>query len=95
MKIKHLFGLAVIAAMTASCSSNEDLGNAGTGTNESGVGYATFTINLPSVSGTRAADTGGAEMNEGTEEEYAVKAQLPSSSRSMVQMKALTSLLRA
>lgn len=75
MKIKHLFGLAVIAAMTASCSSNEDLGTAGpgTGTNEAGVGYATFTINLPSVSGTRAADAGGAEMNEGTPEEYAVK----------------------
>lgn len=75
MKIKHLFGLAVIAAMSASCSSNEDLGTAGpgTGTNETGVGYATFTINLPSVSGTRAADAGGAEMNEGTEEEYAVK----------------------
>ena len=75
MKIKRLFGLAVIAAMTASCSSNEDLGTAGpgTGTNEAGVGYAIFTINLPSVSGTRAADAGGAEMNEGTEEEYAVK----------------------
>ena len=75
MKIKHLFGLAVIAAMSASCSSNEDLGTAGpgTGTNETGVGYATFTINLPSVSGTRAVDAGGAEMNEGTEEEYAVK----------------------
>ena len=75
MKIKHYFGLAVIAAMTASCSSNEDLGTAGpgTGTNEAGVGYATFTINLPSVSGTRVADAGGAEMNEGTEEEYAVK----------------------
>lgn len=60
--------------MTASCSSNEDLGTAGsgTGTNEAGVGYATFTINLPSVSGTRA-DAGGAEMNEGTPEEYAVK----------------------
>lgn len=72
MKIKHFFGLAVIAAMTASCSSNEDLGTAGTGTNEAGVGYATFTINLPSVSGTRA-DAGGAEMNEGTAEEYAVK----------------------
>lgn len=72
MKIKHLFGLAVIAAMTASCSSNEDLGTAGPGTNEAGVGYATFTINLPSVSGTRA-DAGGAEMNEGTPEEYAVK----------------------
>lgn len=75
MKIKHLFGLAVIAAMTASCSSNEDLGTAGpgTGTNETGVGYATFTINLPSVSGTRAKDAGGAEMDEGTAKEYAVK----------------------
>ena len=71
MKIKHLFGLAVIAAMTASCSSNEDLGTAGpgTGTNETGVGYATFTINC----GTRAADAGGAEMDEGTAKEYAVK----------------------
>lgn len=73
MKIKHLFGLAVIAAMTASCSSNEDLGTAGPGTGEAGVGYATFTINLPSVSGTRAADAGGAEMDEGTAKEYAVK----------------------
>lgn len=56
MKIKHFFGLAVIAAMTASCSSNEDLGTAGpgTGTNEAGVGYASFTINLPTTSGTRA-----------------------------------------
>lgn len=74
MKIKHLFGLAVIAAMSASCSSNEDLGTAGpgTGTNEAGVGYAIFTINLPSVSETRAADAGGAEMAEGTPEEYKV-----------------------
>lgn len=73
MKIKHYFGLAVIAAMTASCSSNEDLGTAGpgTGTNEAGVGYATFTINLPSVSGSRAA--GDLIMNEGDAEEYAVK----------------------
>lgn len=73
MKIKHLFGLAVIAAMTASCSSNEDLGTAGpgTGTNEAGVGYATFTINLPSVSGSRAA--GDPTMEEGDAEEYAVK----------------------
>jgi len=71
MKIKHLFGLAVIAAMTASCSSNEDLGTAGpsTGNNEAGVGYATFTINLPSVSGTRAANDNFAE---GTAKEYAV-----------------------
>ena len=46
MKIKHFFGLAVIAAMTASCSSNEDLGTAGpgTGTNEAGASYASITI---------------------------------------------------
>lgn len=71
MKIKHYFGLAVIAAMTASCSSNEDLGTAGpgTGTNEAGVGYATFTINLPSVSGTRVAND---DFAEGTPKEYAV-----------------------
>ena len=71
MKIKHYFGLAVIAAMTASCSSNEDLGTAGpsTGTNEAGVSYATFTINLPSTNGTRAAND---DFAEGTASEYAV-----------------------
>lgn len=72
MKIKHLFGLAVIAAMTASCSSNEDLGTAGsgTGTNETGVGYATFTINLPSTNGTRA--DGDPTYEQGTLDEYDV-----------------------
>lgn len=72
MKIKHLFGLAVIAAMTASCSSNEDLGTAGpgTGTNETGVGYATFTINLPSTNGTRAG--GAPTYDQGTAKEYDV-----------------------
>lgn len=72
MKIKHYFGLAVIAAMTASCSSNEDLGTAGpgTGTNEAGVGYATFTINLPSTNGTRA--DGDPIYDQGTSDEYDV-----------------------
>lgn len=72
MKIKHLFGLAVIAAMTASCSSNEDLGTAGpgNGTNEAGVGYATFTINLPSTNGTRA--DGDPIYDQGTSDEYDV-----------------------
>lgn len=72
MKIKHLFGLAVIAAMTASCSSNEDLGTAGpgTGTNEAGVGYATFTINLPTTSGTRSTEND--QFDGGTSSEYAV-----------------------
>lgn len=71
MKIKHYFGLAVIAAMTASCSSNEDLGTAGsgTGTNETGVGYAAFTINLPSTNGTRA---GNPTYEQGTLDEYDV-----------------------
>ena len=62
MRIKHFFGLAVLAAMTASCSSNNDLVNGGNGngeiTNEATVGYAAFNINLPSVNGTRAADAG-------------------------------------
>ena len=72
MKIKHFFGLAVIAAMTASCSSNEDLGTAGpsTGNNEAGVGYATFTINLPTTSGTRAG--GDPTYDQGTLDEYDV-----------------------
>ena len=72
MKIKHFFGLAVIAAMTASCSSNEDLGTAGsgTGTNETGVGYATFSINLPTTSGTRA--DANPEFKPGDANEYDV-----------------------
>lgn len=71
MKIKHLFGLAVIATMTASCSSNEDLGTAGpgTGTNETGASYASITINLPTASGTRAAND---NFDGGTATEYAV-----------------------
>lgn len=72
MKIKHLFGLAVIAAMSASCSSNEDLGTAGpgTGTNEAGVSYASFSINLPTTSGTRAA--GDPTFEPGSDYEYKV-----------------------
>ena len=72
MKIKHLFGLAVIAAMTASCSSNEDLGTAGpsTGNNESGASYASITIDLPTTSGTRA--TTNDQFDGGTASEYAV-----------------------
>ena len=73
MRIKHFFGLAVIAAMTASCSSNNDLVNGGNGSgeNEAGVGYASFKINLPTTGGTRAtADE--PEFNGGDANEYAV-----------------------
>ena len=72
MRIKHFFGLAVIAAMTASCSSNNDLVNSGNGSgeNESGVGYASFSINLPTTTrGTRATDP---TFEKGDAKEYDV-----------------------
>lgn len=72
MRIKHFFGLAVIAAMTASCSSNNDLANGGNGSgeNESGASYASFSINLPTTSGTRAGSN--PEFEDGTTDEYKV-----------------------
>lgn len=76
MKIRHFFGLAVIAAMTASCSSNEDLGTAGsgTGTNEAGVGYVAFNINLPTQSGSSSrAGSENDQFDAGTPNEYDVK----------------------
>lgn len=75
MKIKHYFGLAVIAAMTASCSSNNDLVNGGNGSSEveNGTAYASFKINLPTTSGTRAVPDGTPDFKEGTVAEYEVK----------------------
>lgn len=72
MRIKHFFGLAVLAAMTASCSSNNDLVNGGNGSgeNESGASYASFTINLPTTSGTRASS--GPTFEKGDANEYDV-----------------------
>lgn len=78
MRIKHFFGLAVLAAMTASCSSNNDLvvgGGNGSGENESGASYASITIKLPTTSGTRAGAVSGSkndQFDEGTASEYAV-----------------------
>ena len=72
MRIKHFFGLAVIAAMTASCSSNNELVNGGNGSgeNESGVSYASFSINLPTTRGTRA--DGDPTFDNGDANEYKV-----------------------
>lgn len=73
MRIKHFFGLAVLAAMTASCSSNNELvngGGNGSGENETGVSYASFSINLPTTSGTRA--DGGPTFEDGNTDEYKV-----------------------
>lgn len=76
MRIKHFFGLAVLAAMTASCSSNNELVNGGNGSgeNESGVSYAFFSINLPTTSGTRADGTPSSSpsFDNGDKNEYAV-----------------------
>lgn len=77
MRIKHFFGLAVLAAMTASCSSNNELVNGGNGSGEveNGTAYASFKINLPTTSGTRALGDpdGTPDFNEGTAAEYEVK----------------------
>lgn len=73
MRIKHFFGLAVLAAMTASCSSNNDLvvgGGNGSGENESGTSYASFSINLPTTRGTRA--DGDPTFDNGDANEYKV-----------------------
>lgn len=75
MRIKHFFGLAVIAAMTASCSSNNDLVNGGGNSSsevENGTAYASFKINLPTTSGTRATE-GEPSFDHGTAAEYEVK----------------------
>lgn len=71
MRIKHFFGLAVLAAMTASCSSNNDLvgGGNGSGENESGASYASFSINLPTTRGTRVDNP---EFKPGETNEYDV-----------------------
>ena len=75
MRIKHFFGLAVLAAMTASCSSNNELVNGGNGSgeNESGASYASITIKLPTTSGTRAGSgSKNDQFDKGTASEYAV-----------------------
>lgn len=61
--------------MTASCSSNNDLVNGGNGSSEveNGTAYASFKINLPTTSGTRAVPEGTPDFNEGTAAEYEVK----------------------
>ncbi len=72
MRIKHFFGLAVLAAMTASCSSNNELvngGGNGSSENETGASYASFSINLPTTRGTRATDP---TFDKGDAKEYDV-----------------------
>lgn len=73
VNVKNLFGMAVMATALVGCSSNDNLApdgkdNAG----KPGEAYASFTINLPTTSGTRATD-GEPSFDEGTAKEYEVK----------------------
>ena len=72
--VKNLFGMAVMATALVGCSSNDNLNpNANEGADKAGTAYAKFTIQLPTVSGTRAVDPNtGADFAGGTADEYAV-----------------------
>lgn len=70
MRLKNLFGMAAMLALAASCSENELVESGGTGANENGPHYATFTIKLPTTNGTRA--DGEPTYDDGTADEYAV-----------------------
>lgn len=74
--VKNLFGMAVMATALVGCSSNDNLNpNANDNAGKAGEAYAKFTIQLPTVSGTRADDPkpGSPFFEGGTAEEYAVK----------------------
>ena len=76
VNVKNLFGMAVMATALVGCSSNDDItpnGNEGAG--KAGTANAKFTIQLPTVSGTRADDPkpGTPSFDGGTANEYAVK----------------------
>lgn len=69
--VKNLFGMAVMATALVGCSSNDNLNpNANEGADKAGTAYASFKINLPTTSGTRAA--GDPTFEKGDKEEYAV-----------------------
>lgn len=71
VNVKNLFGMAVMATALVGCSSNDNLAPDGKdNVGKAGTAYAKFTIQLPTVSGTRTA--GDPEFNGGTAAEYAV-----------------------
>lgn len=72
VNVKNLFGMAVVATALVGCSSSDDLATDGKGNeNKTEATYAKFTIQLPTVSGTRTA--GDPSFEGGTANEYAVK----------------------
>ena len=75
VNVKNLFGMAVMATALVGCSSSDDLTPNGNEGNQTGAAYASFRINLPTTSGTRADDPtpGTPSFDEGTAKEYEVK----------------------
>ena len=76
VNVKNLFGMAVMATALVGCSSSDDLATDVKGNeNKTEAAYAKFTIQLPTVSGTRADDPkpGTPSFEGGTADEYAVK----------------------
>lgn len=76
VNVKNLFGMAVMATALVACSSNDDLASNGHEGNQTGEAYASFRINLPTTSGTRAAGDpkpGSPSFDAGTAAEYEVK----------------------
>ena len=73
--VKNLFGMAVMATALVACSSNDDLASNGHEGNQTGEAYASFRINLPTTTGTRADDPkpGTPSFEHGTAAEYEVK----------------------
>ena len=68
--VKNLFGMAVMATALVGCSSNDNLNpNAN---DKAGTAYASFKINLPTTTGTRATP-GEPTPVPGEAKEYAVK----------------------
>ena len=71
VNVKNLFGMAVMATALVGCSSSDDLNpNANEGADKTGTAYASFKINLPTTSGSRAA--GDPTFDKGDKNEYAV-----------------------
>lgn len=77
VNVKNLFGMAVMATALVGCSSNDNLAPDGKdNVGKTGEAYASFTINLPTTSGTRADEPvkdGTPSFAEGTAKEYEVK----------------------
>lgn len=75
VNVKNLFGMAVMATALVACSSNDDLASNGHEGNQTGAAYASFRINLPTTTGTRADDPkpGTPSFDGGTAKEYEVK----------------------